>query len=69
MERKKGQRIVGASREKLAKKMVREYQAGKSIRALAVDHNVSIGTARNLLVQSGVEFRSRGGATKKYRKR
>ena len=44
--------------------MVRQYEQGMSIRALAVEHHVSIGTARNILVEAGVQFRSRGGATR-----
>lgn len=65
VERKKGQRVRGEAREALMKVVADGYTAGKSIRELAVEHQISIGLSRNLLVQNGTPFRSRGGATRK----
>lgn len=64
-KRKKGQRLVGGARDDLRQTLVTEYEAGRSIRDLAVAHDISIGLSRNLLVESGVVLRRRGGATRK----
>ncbi len=62
--RVRGKRITGAERDKLAKKLLKEYKTGKSVRQLAVAHEVSIGRARNLLIEAGVEFRPKGGRSR-----
>jgi hypothetical protein len=63
--RRKGQRITGDERNRIAADLVRDYGTGKSIRQLAADYDVSIGLARNLLIHGGVQFRSRGGSTRR----
>ncbi|MEU0878247.1 helix-turn-helix domain-containing protein [Lentzea sp. NPDC005914] len=40
----------------------REYEAGKSIRALSRKHGLSFGTVRALLVEAGTRLRGQGGA-------
>lgn len=55
------QRIAGADRARLAKALVKGYEGGASIRELASQHATSIGRIRRLLVESGVQFRPRGG--------
>ncbi|HKF33845.1 MAG TPA: helix-turn-helix domain-containing protein [Jatrophihabitantaceae bacterium] len=57
----KGQRISGADRDKLGKRLLTEYQAGKSIRQICAATGYSIGRVRRLLIDAGVEFRGRGG--------
>lgn len=64
-ERKKGQRLTGADRDRLRDVLEEQYEEGRSIRELAEAHQISIGLSRNLLVESGVKFRNRGGATRK----
>lgn len=39
--------------------MAKEYRAGAAIRALAAQHELSYGLARTLLLEAGVELRSR----------
>ncbi|NHC46134.1 helix-turn-helix domain-containing protein [Motilibacter aurantiacus] len=63
-QRRKGQRLSGDERKELIGVLVEEYRAGKSIRDLAVQHSLSIGLSRNLLVESGIPLRSRGGSTR-----
>lgn len=67
--RRKGQRIVGEARDRMMQTLSKEYAAGKSIRELAVNHNISIGLSRNLLVQAGAPLRGRGGSASKKRSR
>jgi hypothetical protein len=57
-------RLQGPERAKIAALLAKEYEAGASIRQLATAHGTSIGRARNLLVEAGVSFRTRGGATR-----
>jgi hypothetical protein len=58
----KGHRISGAERDKLGKRLLTEYQAGKSIRQICAETGYSIiGRVRRLLIDAGVEFHSRGG--------
>jgi hypothetical protein len=59
----KGQRITGEDRDKLSDELRGKYLAGASIRALASETGRSYGFVHRLLVDSGVELRSRGGAT------
>ncbi len=60
----RGQHLAGAQRSSVGAHLLREYQAGKSIRELRDETGYSIGRIRRLLLESGVEFRSRGGATR-----
>jgi Helix-turn-helix domain len=61
---KKGTRITGAARTKLAAELTRAYGKGKSIRELAASHGRSYGFVHRVLSESGVPLRGRGGATR-----
>jgi predicted transcriptional regulator len=61
---KKGARITGAERTKLATELKKQYAKGKSIRELAETHGRSYGFVHRVLSESGVTLRGRGGATR-----
>lgn len=61
---KKGTRVTGADRTKLASELEKRYSAGESIRALAASTGRSYGFIHRILAESGVTLRSRGGATR-----
>jgi predicted transcriptional regulator len=61
---KKGARITGADRNKLAGELKKAYDKGKSIRELADTHGRSYGFVHRVLTESGVVLRGRGGATR-----
>ncbi len=61
---KKGTRVTGDDRAKLAGDLQRRYLAGESIRALAASIGRSYGFIHRILAESGVTLRSRGGATR-----
>ena len=61
---KKGARITGADRTKLASELKKPYDKGKSIRELADTHGRSYGFVHRVLSESGVTLRGRGGATR-----
>jgi hypothetical protein len=61
---KKGTRVTGADRTKLASDLQKRYSAGESIRALAASTGRSYGFIHRILAESGVKLRSRGGATR-----
>jgi predicted transcriptional regulator len=61
---KKGARITGADRNKLAGDLKKQYDKGKSIRELADSHGRSYGFVHRVLSESGVTLRGRGGATR-----
>jgi predicted transcriptional regulator len=61
---KKGARITGAERSKLATDLKKQYDKGKSIRELADSHGRSYGFVHRVLSASGVALRGRGGATR-----
>jgi transposase len=54
-------RITGNARDKLAREMIRLYGNGRSIRDLANSYGRSYGFVRDLLTESGVILRARGG--------
>lgn len=56
-------RLPHAERVQVGARLLREYQAGKSIRQLCVETGYSIGRMRRLLQDAGVEFRRRGGGS------
>lgn len=64
-ELRKGARITGTARNKLAADVTKQYTKGQSIRELADSHGRSYGFVHRLLVESGVKLRGRGGATRK----
>ena len=61
---KKGARITGADRTKLASELSKKYQGGASIRALAEETGRSYGFVHRILTENEVALRSRGGATR-----
>ncbi len=61
---KKGARVTGGDRQKLASELKKKYTSGQSIRSLAAETNRSYGFVHRMLTESGVELRGRGGATR-----
>ena len=61
---KKGARITGTQRDKLANDLKKKYDSGASIRALAEETGRSYGFVHRMLSESGVTLRGRGGATR-----
>ncbi|WP_375490436.1 helix-turn-helix domain-containing protein [uncultured Jatrophihabitans sp.] len=61
---KKGARITGSERNKLASELKKQYDKGRSIRELADSHGRSYGFVHRVLSESGVTLRGRGGATR-----
>ncbi len=51
---KKGSRVTGAAREKLAADLKKKYDSGASIRALAEETGRSYGFVHRMLSESGV---------------
>ncbi|GAA0514739.1 MULTISPECIES: helix-turn-helix domain-containing protein [Saccharopolyspora] len=67
-ELKKGARITGSARDKLASDLRKKYEKGASIRALAEATGRSYGFVHRVLSESGVQLRGRGGATRSKKK-
>ncbi|EHR60893.1 MULTISPECIES: helix-turn-helix domain-containing protein [Saccharomonospora] len=65
---KKGARITGSTRDKLAADLKKKYEKGASIRALAESTGRSYGFVHRVLSESGVQLRGRGGATRVKKK-
>lgn len=61
---RKGTRVTGSDRSRLATDLKSRYDSGESIRALAADTGRSYGFIHRLLTETGVKLRSRGGATR-----
>ena len=61
---RKGTRVTGADRSKLATDLKQRYDAGESIRALATTTGRSYGFIHLILTETGVTLRGRGGATR-----
>ncbi len=61
----KGRRLRPEDRASASKLLLRRYRNGESIRELASSSGYSIGLVRNLLLEGGVEFRPKGGASKR----
>ncbi|HEV7208805.1 MAG TPA: helix-turn-helix domain-containing protein [Mycobacteriales bacterium] len=64
VELKKGTRIVGPERDKLATELRKKYDQGASIRVLAESSGRSYGFVHRILKDSGATLRGRGGATR-----
>jgi hypothetical protein len=64
-ELKKGSRVTGGERNKLATDLKKRYEAGESIRLLAESSGRSYGFVHRILNESGATLRGRGGATRK----
>lgn len=62
---KKGARVTGADRDRLAADLQKRYSGGESIRALAASTGRSYGFVHRLLAESGVTLRGRGGAMRR----
>ena len=63
-ELKKGSRVTGGDRDKLATDLRKKYEGGSSIRALAESTGRSYGFVHRILSESGASLRGRGGATR-----
>lgn len=61
---KKGSRVTGQTRDKLASDLKKKYDQGRSIRSLAEETGRSYGFVHRMLTESGVTLRGRGGATR-----
>jgi hypothetical protein len=61
---RKGARITGAERTKLAGDLKKQYDKGRSIRDLAETNGRSYGFVHRVLSESGVTLRGRGGAAR-----
>lgn len=66
---KKGARITGTDRTKLAGELKKKYSQGASIRALAEETGRSYGFVHRILTENEVALRGRGGATRGKAKR
>ena len=66
---KKGARITGTDRSKLAGELKKKYSQGSSIRALAEETGRSYGFVHRILTENEVALRGRGGATRGKAKR
>lgn len=66
-ELKKGSRVTGGERDRLAADLRRKYDTGESIRALAQSTGRSYGFVHRILSESGTSLRGRGGATRGQR--
>jgi hypothetical protein len=62
---RKGTRVTGEDRSKLATDLKNRYYAGESIRSLATATGRSYGFIHRILTETGVALRGRGGATRK----
>lgn len=63
-ELKKGSRVTGGERDRLATELRRKYDSGESIRSLAASTGRSYGFVHRMLSESGTSLRGRGGATR-----
>jgi hypothetical protein len=61
---KKGTRVTGVDRSKLATVLGERYDNGESIRSLAASTGRSYGFVHRILTENGVTLRGRGGATR-----
>ena len=62
---RKGTRVTGADRSKLATDLKKRYDGGESIRALANATGRSYGFIHRILTETGVTLRGRGGAARR----
>ena len=62
---RKGTRVTGEDRSKLATDLKKRYDAGESIRSLATATGRSYGFIHRILTETGAALRGRGGATRK----
>ncbi len=62
---RKGTRVTGEDRSRLATYLRNRYDAGESIRSLATSTGRSYGFIHRILTETGAALRGRGGATRK----
>ena len=62
---KKGSRVTGGDRDKMAGDLKKRYEGGDSIRLLAENSGRSYGFIHRILTESGATLRGRGGATRR----
>jgi predicted transcriptional regulator len=62
---RRGARVTGPDRSKLASDLAERYGAGESIRSLASSTGRSYGFIHRMLTEIGVTLRRRGGAPKR----
>jgi transposase len=62
---KKGARLTGDDREKMAKTVTSLYGQGKSIRDISAETGRSYGFVHRVLSESELTLRGRGGATRR----
>ena len=62
---RKGTRVTGMDRSKLATTLGKRYDSGESIRSLAASTGRSYGFVHRILTETGVTLRGRGGATRR----
>jgi predicted transcriptional regulator len=58
---RRGARVTGPDRSKLATNLAGRYEAGESIRSLASSTGRSYGFIHRILTEMGVTLRGRGG--------
>jgi hypothetical protein len=63
-ELRKGTRVTGSERARMAADLKSRYDAGESIRALALATGRSYGFIHRILTEQGVRLRGRGGSTR-----
>lgn len=61
----KGVRITGDDRAAMAEEIEQRYLGGETVRTIAADLGRSYGFIHGLLKEQGVNFRARGGDTRK----
>ena len=61
---RKGTRVTGTDRARMAADLKKRYDAGESIRALALATGRSYGFIHRILTEQGVTLRGRGGSTR-----
>lgn len=62
---RKGARLTGDDREKMAKTVTSLYGKGKSIRDISAETGRSYGFVHRVLSESDLTLRGRGGATRR----
>jgi hypothetical protein len=61
---RKGTRVTGPDRARMATDLKNRYDGGESIRALALATGRSYGFIHRILTEQGVTLRGRGGSTR-----
>jgi hypothetical protein len=62
---KRRARVTGPDRSKLATSLAGRYEAGESIRSLAISTGRSYGFIHRILTEMGVTLRGRGGSPRR----